>query len=121
MPKIDFTKYELIRTWHKDGFTLRLYDTFTRGEYGKHRLAYQFKDGRTVIFEGDEFYPSPMLAIDSLATVYTLLSFLSLGEDDTDSEYFDDYTPAQLAWRDSHRREELSYLTFDWNEKHHNY
>ena len=76
---------ELIKVWRKDHFTLRLYDTHKRDMYNeKHRLAYEFKDGRKVIFAGDDFYPSPLYAIDSLETVYSLLGFLSLQYGDTD-------------------------------------
>jgi len=30
------------------------------------------------------------------------LDFLTLSSGDTDSDYFDDYTPEQLTWRDEH-------------------
>jgi hypothetical protein len=74
---------------------------------------YELKDKGEVIFKGVDFCPSRLHADDSLNTVYAVLSFLSLGKGDTDSEYFDDYTPRQLEWRDSDRREELSLLAYD--------
>ncbi len=72
------TDYELIRIWRKHDFTLHLYDTFRRDSYGKCVLAYEFKDGRAVIFSGEDFHASPLYAIDSNETIEALLSFLSL-------------------------------------------
>jgi len=69
---------ELIKTWRKDGFTLRLWDTHKRNYGGKSVLRYEFKDGRKVIFEGSDFGCSPCHAIDSLECVYSMLGFLSL-------------------------------------------
>ena len=110
-------KDELIKTWRKDGFTLRRYDTHETDSLGKCRLAYQFKDGRKTIFAGNDFHCSPLHAIDSLATVYSLLGFLSVGEHDTDAEYFNNYTLEQIAWRDSVRRDYLSLLVCDAEER----
>ena len=105
---------ELIKTWRKAGFTLRLWDTYRTDSLGKSRLRYEFKDGRAVIFQGDDFHCSPLHAIDSLDCVYSLLGFLSVGEHDMDAEYFADYTPKQIAWRDSARRDDLSLLVYDF-------
>ena len=51
-----------------------------------------------VIFEGADFSGSPMHADDSDQAVASLLTFLSLRPGDTDPDYFDDYTPEQLAF-----------------------
>lgn len=107
---------DLIKVWNKEGYSLRLYTDYSRGDYGKTRITYVFRDKGEVIFLGSDFYPSPMRAIDSLYTVYDLLSFLSLQEGDTDSEHFESYTERQLEWRDSSRAEELSYLVYIWEE-----
>lgn len=106
-----------IKVWRKYGYVLRLWQTGQRKSTGQEILRYQFKDGRKVIFEGQDFGCSPLHAIDSLACVYSLLGFLSLKKGDTDADYFKDYTPEQLAWRDSRRCEELSILVFDWEER----
>ena len=105
---------DLIKTWRKAGFTLRLYDLYRSNSMGKAILGYEFKDGRKVIFAGEDFGCSPLHGIDSLETVYALLGFLSAGEHGTNEEYFADYTPEQIAWRDSNRREELSVLVCDY-------
>jgi len=109
---------ELLKTWRKARFTLRLYDLHKTDSMGKSILGYEFKDGRRVIFKGDDFHCSPMYSIDGLDTIYCLLGFLSVGKHDTDSEYFAEYTPEQIAWRDSQRREDLSILVWEWEERH---
>jgi len=107
---------ELIRTWRKAGFTLRLYD-LNKISGGKSMLGYELKDGRTVVFAGDDFGCSPMHAIDSLETVMGLLGFLIVGDGDVDPTYFTDYTPEQIAWRDSSRRDELSMIVCETEDR----
>lgn len=113
---------EPIKVWRRDGFSLRLFDTFTTDYLGKSRLAYELRDSqfsdhpREPIFQGDDFCASPMHAIDSLDTVAGLLAFLSLRPGDTDSEYFDSYTPRQLTWC-AERAEYLSCLQCELEER----
>ena len=107
----------LIKTWRKDGFTLRLYDTGQIDSLGKSVLGYQLKDGRKIIFEGADFRCSPLHAVDSLATVYSLLSFLTLKPGDTDAEYFDTYTPTQMLWCTSDRCEHLAAIAMYGEER----
>jgi len=104
-----------VRTWTAEEFRLDLWDT-GRTRDGKSVLHYALFDGtqpygKGIVFEGEDFCASPMHAIDSDATVAALLSFLSLQTGDTDAEYFDTYTPAQLAWRDR-RAEGLSLYAY---------
>lgn len=107
---------ELLRTLRINGTTLRLWDTYmTRGN--KSVLRYQFKVGRKVIFDGGDFCASPMYAIDSLQTAYACLGFLTLKPGDTDSEYFENYTPDQLEWCNSSKCEYLSYDVSMWEER----
>ena len=109
---------ELIKTWRKAGFTLRMWDTGICGSSGQTVLAYELKDGRKVIFSGDDFAGSPMHADDSLATVAALLNFLTLKPGDTDPEYFAKYTPAQMDWCESSRCDELGQIQFEMAERH---
>lgn len=67
--------------------------------------------GARVIFDGGDFHGSPMHADDSDASVASLLSFLTLRPGDTDAEYFDGYTDAQLAFADEHA-ETLSCIVY---------
>ena len=108
--------YEKIKVWAKDGFRLTLYNPNRRDHMGKNVLAYRFTDKGKVIFQGEDFACSPMHSVDSLSTVYSLLGFLSLRPGDTDKEYFDKYTPEQLAWADE-RAEYLSCLVYDGEER----
>lgn len=93
--------YGHICTWTDTdgyGFRLELFDTFQIDYYGKFVLAYQFFHGDRLVFEGEDFYCSPLHAIDSDATVGGLLTFLSIRPGDTDSEYFENYSKEQLEW-----------------------
>lgn len=111
-------RYEHLRTWTDGagGFRLDLWDTGRTDRLGKTVLRYTLFDGDwkggRIIFEGEDFTCSPLHAIDSDATVAAVLGFLSLQCGDTDAEYFDSYTPAQLAWRDE-RAEELAMHAHD--------
>lgn len=112
------TNSDLLRVLRLNGTTLRLWDTYrTRGN--KNVLRYQFKVGRKVIFEGEDYCTSPRYAIDSLAAAYGCLGFLTLKPGDTDSEYFENYTETQMNWAKSSQCEYLNYMVHDWNEKNH--
>jgi len=108
---------ELIRVWRKEGFTLRIWDTFKRDRMGKSVLRYEFKDGRKVIFSGTDFDCGALTPIDSLDCAYALLGFFSLRQGDTDSEYFDSYNASQIDWRDSGRAEYLGMMVYEWEER----
>lgn len=86
-------------------FALTLLDT-GRIVGGKCQLGYrlnQIGNGRAeTVFEGEDFCCSPLYAIDSDEAVYGLLGFLTLRPGDTDSEYFEDYTPRQLEFCEEH-------------------
>lgn len=107
---------EPIRTWRNGRFQLDLFDTGRCDWRGQTRLAYTFKDGGKVIFEGQDFAGSPLHADDSSATIAALLSFLAFRPGDTDREYFERYTQEQLDWARANG-EELSFLTYEMEEQ----
>jgi hypothetical protein len=111
----DEDKPNHIRTWEMDGFKLEMYDTGRRDSRGTTNIAFRLTDGGEVIFQDEDFHPSPMHCDDSDETVAGLLAFLSLKEGDTDSEYFQKYTPRQLEWS-GERAEELSMLQMTLEE-----
>ena len=110
--------HSLLRVLRLNGTTLRLWDTY-RIRGNKNVLRYEFKVGRKVIFEGEDFCPSPCWPIDSLQTAYACLGFLTLKPGDTDSEYFEKYTEDQMNWAKSSKCEYLSYTVSEWEEKNH--
>lgn len=66
---------------------------------GRTFLRYRFcAPNGTVLFSGEDFGVPRHEAIDSDAVVRSLLGFLTLKPGDTDRDYFQDYTPEQLAW-----------------------
>lgn len=89
-----------IRTWtdpDEHGFRLEIWDTYTTS-YGKPVLRYEFYHNDQLVFTGADYSPGAAMTIDSDASVAGLLSFLSLKPGDTDSKYFQDYTPEQLTF-----------------------
>jgi hypothetical protein len=92
-------------------FTLRLYDTGETDWRGVPNLAYTLSmrtppphgnGSKVVLFEGEDYCPSPSTAIDSDASIAGLLGFLTLHPGDTDREYFAEYTKAQLEFCEHH-------------------
>ena len=90
------------RKHHGPTFGLVMWDTGGMDRHGKSILGYRLTSQRKTIFEGEDFGCSPLHAIDSLDAARSLLDFLTLQPGDTDTEYFDDYTPAQLEFANQH-------------------
>lgn len=90
-------------------YSLEMWE-FGKG-FGGERVYVEYAlkgpDGK-VIFSGNDFSPGSWIAWDSDKAAGALLGSLTLGKGDTDSEYFDLYTPEQIEWRDSGPREELA-------------
>jgi len=83
-------------------FYLYLFDLFTKDSYGKWQLGYEFYQDEELIFSGDDFHVSPLVAIDSDECYQHLMTFLTLRPGDTDEEYFDDYTERQMEFAEEH-------------------
>jgi hypothetical protein len=96
------------------GYRLVLWDTFTQDRHGKSILGFAFYEPgvEEPLFEGEDYGASPMHAIDSDDTLRGLLGFLTLRPGDTDREYFQHYSPRQLAWAQA-EAEELSMWAMD--------
>jgi hypothetical protein len=77
---------------------------------------FAFLDGK-LLFEGKDYRPSPLMEIDSLEAIVTLLSFLTLRPGDTDDEYFSKYNAEQMQWAKSRDCESLSGLVSDFENK----
>lgn len=92
---------------------LYLFDTGRTDPLGKSVLAYRFYDGPFLVFQGHDFASSPLHAIDAPETVAALLGFLSLDKGDVEDDYFADYSPDQIEWRDE-RAEDLQAALLDF-------
>lgn len=118
----NFANYELMETFeykpYIDGypvFKLELWYTGGIDHYGKSKVAYKFFQDDELIFSGDDFYPSPLYAVDSKESANALLGFLSLQPGDTDNEYFENYTERQMQFALEHG-EALSIFCYDDEE-----
>lgn len=94
-----------LKTWEHD---------CTCGRYDRTYLGYELitPEGE-VLFTGDDFGCSPLHAIDSDNALRALLGFLTLRPGDTDREYFDSYTPAQMDFATSFECEAMQLYSDD--------
>lgn len=101
-------------------FTLTTWDTGRTDSMGKSRLGYRLEsrthynslNGRILkkwhpsipvtVFEGEDFYCSPLHCIDSDDCVKAIMGYLTIRPGDTDTEYFADYTADQLQFCNQH-------------------
>lgn len=83
------TPYEL-RTWDETVF--------------QEKIGFEFRKGDQVIFLGHDFRPGHS-SVDGDQSLRSLLTFLTLRPGDTDDEYFDQYTPEQIEFRDGDAEE----------------
>ncbi|MGN6440203.1 MAG: hypothetical protein ACTHMM_26995 [Agriterribacter sp.] len=74
---------------------------------------YVFRNG-SILFAGNDFKPSPLHDIDGIEAIMDLLAFITTKEGDTDSEYFENYTPVQMEWTRSIDCEDVSLLAFHY-------
>lgn len=83
---------------------------------GSDKVQYYMFVGDTILFQGDDFKPSPLYNIDDLESIVSLLGFLTIGIHDIGEEFFKDYTPSQLNWATDEYgdREQLSVLLNDF-------
>lgn len=86
-----------------DGHTLHLHAE-QRDDEGRIVYTYVLEREGTVIFEGDDFRTGCWAEVDYADAARSLMGFLTLREGDTDADYFDRYTPEQLAWRDEYAK-----------------
>ena len=96
------------------GYTVSLEATSKRMKTGQIKTKYSLTDPKgKVVFSGSDLGCSPLNTPESKENAVALLSFLTLRKGDTDEDYFDDYTPEQLAWIDTDDCEDLSMFGYD--------
>ncbi|MEW9532834.1 hypothetical protein [Microbispora sp. NPDC049125] len=82
---------------------------------GRLRWSYRLSRNRRTIFTASDIC-SGVGAVSTteelIKAARTVLSFLTLREGDTDADYFDSYSRAQLNWRDEYA-EELSIYALE--------
>jgi hypothetical protein len=78
---------------------------------GRVQWSYVLEHDGKVIFEGADFSTAVGATYGEAAV--GVLGFLTLRPGDTDSEYFDSYTDAQVAWRDEHA-EDLAMFAMEY-------
>jgi len=84
-------------------YTLETWDGGPDSPFGRQYIGYRFSNpkGEPIFDTTLNSAPmgvSPLYAVDSDEALRALLGFLTLRPGDTDREYFDGYTPAQLAF-----------------------
>lgn len=80
-----------------DGYTLTI--GFNRRVWIRDYFDYCLKDGDgTIIFQGDDFSPSPFTDRNTPEFPAELLVFLLIAPGDVEEDYFDTYPPFQLEW-----------------------
>ena len=104
-----------MKTFHWKGYkvSLSLYELHSPNV--PCRIGYRMLWKGKVIFEGRDFGPSPLHAIDSRETALAVMGFLCLRKGDTDKEYFEGYTEKQRAWSESYECECLG-ADCSWEE-----
>lgn len=85
------------------GHTLHLHAE-QRDGFGRIVYSYVLERDGVVIFEGSDFRSGCGAAVNYAEAARSLMGFLTLREGDTDADYFDRYTPEQLAWRDEYAK-----------------
>ncbi len=95
---------DILRDVRIEDFRLTVWDTYKTDRDGKSRLGYRLStiNDNKIIFERTDFYCSPMHCVDSDQTMRSILTFLTLRRGDVESDYFTNYTPEQIAFRDNH-------------------
>lgn len=88
-------------------FTLHTWATTRRDHRGQTVIGYELRQHTpgtkpVTIFQGQDFRASPTDADDSDEALAALLGFLTLRPGDADSEYFEGYTPEQIAFCEQH-------------------
>lgn len=75
-----------------------------------HRDSYIYRvvTPTGVVFEGNQYRPSPLNYGDTGKILDGLIFFLCVRPGDTDQEYFKDYTPEQIEWANSWECEFIS-------------
>lgn len=104
----------VLRNVEFDGYRLMTWETGRRASTGQELLGYAMwaPGAKEPLFVGDDYGVAPAYSIDGDESLRGLLGFLTLRPGDTDDEYFEHYTPEQLAFAEGDA-EQLSIWGMD--------
>jgi len=88
-----------------------------RDRDGKYQINYTFRQNNAVLFTGNDFHCPGFYNPVGKQSAMSLMGFLTLKDGDTDAEYFDNYTPEQIAFSESWDCEELSSIVYDYDNR----
>jgi hypothetical protein len=94
-------------------FVLTMWDTGDSDIHGKTVVGYRLRSQGLTLFEGEDFYCSPLHAWDSDTTVRAIMGFLTLRPGDTDADYFAGYTQEQMDYCNHH----AEYLSWEVSQR----
>lgn len=104
-----------MKTYDFEGYKLLLHRTEQWGPDGKRQIMYSFTNpADEILFSGKDFYIPNHIKPESKEAAIQLLGFLTLREGDTDADWFDNYTPAQLQFSRSQDCENLQSIVYDY-------
>ena len=111
-----FYSYNLSDAWIDRNKWYYLYLETDHYKLGRVYVKYTLSDKDGTIFSGNDFSASPSYDPLGDKSAEALLSFLTLGELDTEDEYFDGYNARQLDFRDC-EAEDLYFWREQLNEE----
>ena len=88
--------------WTSPGGDYHVQTQYDHSNGSRTYLAYRLWCRGKLVFQGNDYGCSPLHAGDSCDALAGLLHCLSLRPGDTDREYFDAYTPEQMAFAQEH-------------------
>lgn len=97
---ITYTEDEALRDVNVDGYRLETWDNNAASlPMRRNVIGFRFTaPSGEVLWEQAEYSVSMLKAVDSDWTLQTILSWLTRTPDDTDAEWFSDYTGPQMAF-----------------------
>ncbi|MEU6429715.1 hypothetical protein ABZ860_27800 [Microbispora sp. NPDC046973] len=107
----------LVPAWQIDTDHLLEVEAAGRTDEGRIRWRYRLSRRRRTIFSASDICSGvgAVLTPDELiSAARTVLHYLTLRPGDTDADYFDSYTGAQLEWRDRYAEELSIYAMDEW-------
>lgn len=117
--KLDILRRCIFRPYAKGKgpvFSLTTYDTGRLDNRGCTLIGYSFRQDGKVLFKGEDYSTGMGSCDDDNASIAGLMGFLTLRPGDTDPEYFEKYTDAQIAFCENHAETLSAEVSFRFGE-----